>query len=145
MISNDTFSKLIPFYFYFCFSNPLTIPLNGWLKCFLAAKVHIHAWIIILLKFTLSSSINICILCRSEIHEKMNCIRCQNYNEKTESVEEGDENESANVNCQSDPETSDVGGFAKIAGCLHKLKRSEKQVGHIHFVDITASNFILGG
>ncbi|KAL4615457.1 hypothetical protein ACB092_07G126200 [Castanea dentata] len=66
---------------------------------------------------------------RSEIHEKMNCIRCQNYNEKTESVEEGDENESANVNCQSDPETSDIGGFAKIAGCLHKLKSSEKQVG----------------
>jgi DNA repair and recombination RAD54-like protein len=74
----------------------------------------------------------------------MNCIRCQNYNERPESVDEGDGNQSANISGQSDQETSDIGGFAQIAGCLNKLKSSEKQVGHIHSVDITASNFILG-
>lgn len=66
---------------------------------------------------------------RSEIHEKMNCIRCQNYNERPESVDEGDGNQSANISGQSDQETSDIGGFAQIAGCLNKLKSSEKQVG----------------
>ncbi|KAL2477248.1 protein CHROMATIN REMODELING 25 [Forsythia ovata] len=37
------------------------------------------------------------------------------------------ESESTSQSCQSDKE--DIGGFAGIAGCLHKLTSSEKQVG----------------
>ncbi|KAF5448145.1 hypothetical protein F2P56_028703 [Juglans regia] len=66
---------------------------------------------------------------RSEIHQNMNCIRCQNCNDRPESIEEGDGNHSTNINCQSDQETSDIGRFAEISGCLHKLRSSEKQVG----------------
>jgi DNA repair and recombination RAD54-like protein len=74
----------------------------------------------------------------------MNCIRCQNYNDMPESIEEEDGNQSTNISSQSAQETSDIGGFAEISGCLHKLKSSEKQVVHIYSVDITASNFVLG-
>lgn len=35
-----------------------------------------------------------------------------------------------NSECDDD-ETSDIGGFAEIAGCLGNLKRSEKQVAFI--------------
>ncbi|KAI3777664.1 hypothetical protein L1987_47465 [Smallanthus sonchifolius] len=49
----------------------------------------------------------------SEIHEKMNCTRC---GEQT-----------ADMICLDEEE--DIGGFAGISGCLHNLKRSEKQVG----------------
>ncbi|RVW49748.1 Protein chromatin remodeling 25 [Vitis vinifera] len=67
---------------------------------------------------------------RSEIHEKMNCNRCQNYDERPESVREEDGFESKNEGCQSyQMDCDDIGGFAGITGCLHKLKRSEKQVG----------------
>lgn len=39
----------------------------------------------------------------------------------------------ANEDCKSDQE--DIGGFAGIAGCLHKLKSSEKQVSqYIRFM-----------
>ncbi|XP_030486495.2 protein CHROMATIN REMODELING 25 [Cannabis sativa] len=61
---------------------------------------------------------------RSEIHEKMNCIRCQSDDNMPET-----ENKSMNRSCESDQDTSDIGGFAEIAGCLDKLKSSEKQVG----------------
>lgn len=57
---------------------------------------------------------------RSEIHEKMNCSRCEMYevmlDHRTES------------NC-THSNHEDIGGFARIAGCLDKLKSSEKQVG----------------
>ncbi|XP_031260342.1 protein CHROMATIN REMODELING 25 [Pistacia vera] len=66
---------------------------------------------------------------RSEIHENMNCIRCQNYEDGPESIGEGDENEAGHGKFQSDEDIPDIGGFAGIAGCLHKLKSSEKQVG----------------
>ncbi|XP_034681411.1 protein CHROMATIN REMODELING 25 [Vitis riparia] len=67
---------------------------------------------------------------RSEIHKKMNCNRCQNYDERPESVREEDGFESKNECCQSyQMDCDDIGGFAGITGCLHKLKRSEKQVG----------------
>ncbi|KAJ7967452.1 Protein CHROMATIN REMODELING like [Quillaja saponaria] len=66
---------------------------------------------------------------RSEIHENMQCIRCQMYDDRPQSTEEGFGEHSMIVNGQPDQETSDIGGFAEIAGCLHKLKRSEKQVG----------------
>nr|GEW51041.1 protein chromatin remodeling 25 [Tanacetum cinerariifolium] len=57
---------------------------------------------------------------RSDIHEKMNCTRCEISGGQSAdtSIDEGS---------QSDEE--DVGGFAGISGCLHNLKRSEKQVG----------------
>ncbi|KAJ9705019.1 hypothetical protein PVL29_003185 [Vitis rotundifolia] len=67
---------------------------------------------------------------RSEIHENMNCNRCQNYDERPESMGEEDGVESKNECCQSyQMDCDDIGGFAGITGCLHKLKRSEKQVG----------------
>ncbi|KAJ0076633.1 hypothetical protein Patl1_36148 [Pistacia atlantica] len=66
---------------------------------------------------------------RSEIHENMNCTRCQNYEDVPESIGEGDENEAGHGKFQSDEGIPDIGGFAGIAGCLHKLKSSEKQVG----------------
>ena len=65
---------------------------------------------------------------RSEIHEKMNCIRCQSDDNMPE-IEKRDVNQSMNRSCESDQCTSDIGGFAEIAGCLDKLKSSEKQVG----------------
>lgn len=64
---------------------------------------------------------------RSEIHEMMNCIRCQSDNDRPE-TEERDAIQSMNRSCESDQDTSDIGGFAEIAGCLDKLKSSEKQV-----------------
>ncbi|THG14151.1 hypothetical protein TEA_020571 [Camellia sinensis var. sinensis] len=68
---------------------------------------------------------------RSEIHEKMSCIRCQNYDavvdDMLDEVNEVDGARSTNEGCQSDQE--DIGGFASISGCLHKLRSSEKQVG----------------
>ncbi|KAK9286123.1 hypothetical protein L1049_014504 [Liquidambar formosana] len=66
---------------------------------------------------------------RSEIHENMNCIRCQTFGDGPESVEEEDGDKSTYKDCQTDQEALDIGGFAGIAGCLHKLKSSEKQVG----------------
>lgn len=85
-----------------------------------------------------------CYACRSEIHENMNCIRCQNCNDRPESIEEGDGNHLTNINCQSDQETSDIGRFAEISGCLHKLRSSEKQVVRIYSADIASADFILG-
>ncbi|XP_039015283.1 LOW QUALITY PROTEIN: protein CHROMATIN REMODELING 25-like [Hibiscus syriacus] len=66
---------------------------------------------------------------RSEIHEKMNCNRCNNYDNGLENMGEQVECESENGNSGSDQEVFDIGGFAGIAGCLDKLKGSEKQVG----------------
>ncbi|KAM7259996.1 hypothetical protein ACFE04_015737 [Oxalis oulophora] len=61
---------------------------------------------------------------RSEIHEKMKCIRCEKGPVKD------DEEESINmISCESGEKIVDIGGFAEIAGCLNKLKSSEKQVG----------------
>ncbi|KAB1993614.1 hypothetical protein ES319_D13G042800v1 [Gossypium barbadense] len=64
---------------------------------------------------------------RSEIHEKMNCNRCKN--DGSENIGEQERCESENGSSGSDEEVSDIGGFAGIAGCLDKLKSSEKQVG----------------
>ncbi|XP_057763471.1 protein CHROMATIN REMODELING 25 isoform X1 [Arachis stenosperma] len=61
---------------------------------------------------------------KSEIHEKMCCTRCQ-----TDDAPQTTEKKYAAPDCESDEETTDIGGFAEIAGCLEKLKRSEKQVG----------------
>ncbi|KAK8568160.1 hypothetical protein V6N12_006720 [Hibiscus sabdariffa] len=66
---------------------------------------------------------------RSEIHEKMNCNRCTNYGTGSENIAEQEECESENGSSGSDQEVFDIGGFAGIAGCLDKLKSSEKQVG----------------
>ncbi|XP_039172560.1 protein CHROMATIN REMODELING 25 [Eucalyptus grandis] len=63
---------------------------------------------------------------RSEIHEKMNCVRCQHIDD-TETT--GDRRDSALDQSASLTDTSDIGSFAEIAGCLHKLKASEKQIG----------------
>ncbi|KAL8156238.1 hypothetical protein AgCh_001365 [Apium graveolens] len=67
----------------------------------------------------------------SEIHEKMNCIRCGSCGGMADDIPEtyAEQNgvSSVNEDCQSDQD--DIGGFAGITGCLHKLKSSEKQVG----------------
>lgn len=63
---------------------------------------------------------------RSEIHEKMNCIRCQHIDD-TETT--GDSRDSALDQSASSTDTSDIGSFAETAKCLHKLKVSEKQIG----------------
>uniref|UniRef100_A0A1J3I9M8 Protein CHROMATIN REMODELING 25 n=2 Tax=Noccaea caerulescens TaxID=107243 RepID=A0A1J3I9M8_NOCCA len=63
---------------------------------------------------------------RSEIHEKMSCIRCQNAS-GTENMEEGNETNVDDNACQIDQE--DIGGFAKDAECFDLLKDSERQVG----------------
>lgn len=62
---------------------------------------------------------------RSEIHEKMSCIRCQNAS-GTENMEEGNETNVDDNACQVDQE--DIGGFAKDAECFNLLKDSERQV-----------------
>lgn len=58
----------------------------------------------------------------------MNCARCIFYDEELESIGDGDE--STNGSCRNNQEVLDIGGFAGIAGCLYKLKSSEKQVKH---------------
>ncbi|KAH7867474.1 hypothetical protein Vadar_033967 [Vaccinium darrowii] len=67
---------------------------------------------------------------RSEIHEKMSCVRCQNYDamvdDRHDKVGDADGVSSTIESCQSDQE--DIGGFASLAGCF-KLRSSEKQVG----------------
>lgn len=80
---------------------------------------------------------------RSEVHEKMNCIRCQIYHETPQSIAEEDSNISTHKSGESAQETSDIGGFAEIAGCLQKLKSSEKQVGIIYILVITDTNSLL--
>ncbi|KAK2633370.1 hypothetical protein Ddye_032579 [Dipteronia dyeriana] len=74
-----------------------------------------------------SRSKQIAIQHRSEIHENMNCIRCQNHNDGPKSTE-GDEENATIKNCQSQQEVFDM-ALQNFAGCLHKLKSSEKQVG----------------
>ncbi|KAL6218807.1 hypothetical protein ACLB2K_012016 [Fragaria x ananassa] len=66
---------------------------------------------------------------RSDVHEKMNCIRCQTYHDTPQSLAEGDINQSTHNSSEFSPEISDIGGFAEIAGCLQRLKSSEKQIG----------------
>lgn len=57
----------------------------------------------------------------------MNCVRCQSNEDSPGSLKEVDAAESSG-SPQSDQEVIDIGGFAAISGCLHKLKSSEKQV-----------------
>lgn len=71
-------------------------------------------------------------ICRSEMHEKMNCVRCQYDDDRPESIENRDITQLINRSCQSNQDTCDIGGFAENAGCLSKLKSSEKQVFHIY-------------
>ncbi|KAE9612789.1 hypothetical protein Lal_00027488 [Lupinus albus] len=66
---------------------------------------------------------------KSEIHEKMRCKRCPTYDGTESTDEKYAASQSTIMNCEPDEETCDIGGFAGIAGCLEKLKRSEKQVG----------------
>ena len=68
---------------------------------------------------------------RSEIHENMNCIRCQSDGDWPE-IEKRDVNQS--IESQPGQDNSDIGGFAETSGCLNKLKSSEKQVGYVHFM-----------
>jgi len=79
------------------------------------------------------------VLCvyRSEIHDKMNCIRCRKkYSTKSdrcESTVELNRVESVGETCQTSQD-ADIGGFAEISGCLHKLKGSERQVCFLAFI-----------
>ncbi|GAA0159567.1 damaged DNA-binding protein [Lithospermum erythrorhizon] len=62
---------------------------------------------------------------RSEIHEKMSCDRCNRH----EVMSDDADLESEFTSAPGKPDEEDIGGFASIAGCLHKLKSYEKQVG----------------
>lgn len=78
-------------------------------------------------------------VCRSEIHEKMQCTRCPTYDDRSQ-IADGNYTAQATLrNGESDEETSDIGGFAETAGCLQKLRRSEKQVGYYIVVLIMVS------
>ncbi|XP_028789600.1 protein CHROMATIN REMODELING 25 [Neltuma alba] len=67
---------------------------------------------------------------KSEIHERMHCSRCQTNDDGPQSDDGKYVAHSTISNGGFDEETSDdIGGFAKFAGCMHKLKKSEKQVG----------------
>ncbi|CAL5428380.1 unnamed protein product [Camellia sinensis] len=61
----------------------------------------------------------------SEIHEKMSCIHCQNYDavvdDMLDEVNEVDGARSTNEGCQSDQE--DIGGFASISGTLLAMNK----------------------
>ncbi|KAK9750001.1 hypothetical protein RND81_02G165200 [Saponaria officinalis] len=68
----------------------------------------------------------------SEIHEKMNCIRCMSNDVS------GDDKNASEIEVhgepfgerdQSDQNVDDIGGFAEMSGCMHRLKYSERQVG----------------
>ncbi|KAJ0981511.1 hypothetical protein J5N97_009766 [Dioscorea zingiberensis] len=69
---------------------------------------------------------------RSEIHENMNCNRCKinnivqenNILNESKTAEDTDSTDEGQLN-----QLVDIGGFAEIAGCLHKLRSSEKQLG----------------
>nr|GMD90405.1 protein CHROMATIN REMODELING 25 [Ipomoea batatas] len=61
---------------------------------------------------------------RSEIHEKISCNRCQEYE-----VTLDDTCEAKSTDEQDKSNQEDIGGFASLAGCLNKLKSSEKQIG----------------
>lgn len=78
---------------------------------------------------------------RSDVHEKMNCIRCQTYHDTPQSLAEGDINQSTHNSSEFSPEISDIGGFAEIAGCLQRLKSSEKQVGDIYFIVVIVHRY----
>lgn len=58
----------------------------------------------------------------------MNCNRCENYDTGPENIGEQEQYDSKNGSSASDQEVFDIGGFAGLAGCLDKLKSSEKQV-----------------
>ncbi|KAF3773415.1 hypothetical protein EJ110_NYTH55324 [Nymphaea thermarum] len=78
--------------------------------------------------FTLHANI------RSEIHENMNCARCNTNHMQVEDGMESlkeyvFERRVAEDECHTDQQDVDIGGFAKIAGCLEKLKNSERQLG----------------
>ncbi|KAG1342243.1 putative DNA repair and recombination protein RAD54 [Cocos nucifera] len=71
---------------------------------------------------------------RSEIHENMNCTRCKTDNlmsvdSDANEIEPSDDTYSTDKGNQANQVDDDIGRFAEIAGCLHKLKSSEKQLG----------------
>lgn len=63
----------------------------------------------------------------------MNCVRCGSCGrmagDMPETYREQHAGSSVHEDCQSDQD--DIGGFAGITGCLHKLKSSEKQVSQV--------------
>ncbi|XP_020681684.1 DNA repair and recombination protein RAD54 isoform X1 [Dendrobium catenatum] len=68
---------------------------------------------------------------KSEIHENMNCARC---NTNAQEVEDNNgysdvRSKDSSGSCQVNQSADDIGGFAELAGCLHKLKKSERQIG----------------
>ncbi|KAG0470025.1 hypothetical protein HPP92_016725 [Vanilla planifolia] len=74
--------------------------------------------------FTFHEDIN------SEIHENMDCTRCKENDESMETnIDNEIGSEELHGRCQVNQLVDDIGGFAGIAGCLHKLRRSEKQIG----------------
>ncbi|XP_074571282.1 DNA repair and recombination protein RAD54 [Curcuma longa] len=70
---------------------------------------------------------------RSEIHENMNCARCKKeptaMDITSNEVEVDNLGGSYEGKEQHDVVVNDIGGFAEVAGCSHKLQSSQKQLG----------------
>ncbi|KAI3915901.1 hypothetical protein MKW98_004342 [Papaver atlanticum] len=64
---------------------------------------------------------------RSEIHENMNCSRCETCELEDNAPEIA--REVVEDGAASRDDQGDIGGFQEISGCLDKLKSSEKQLG----------------
>lgn len=73
---------------------------------------------------------------RSEIHETMKCPRCERNaqmsdNDAENMMEASDDQDPTARSSPCAEKADDIGGFAEFAGCLHRLKSSEKQVSLI--------------
>eukprot|EP01018_Ginkgo_biloba_P036785 Gb_13098 [translate_table: standard] len=66
---------------------------------------------------------------RSEIHENMECERCEIDGSGTSVDSKNLGSDSAEIIIADGHENSDIGDFAKISGCLLKQRHSEKQIG----------------
>lgn len=68
---------------------------------------------------------------RSEIHENMNCARCKQEPTAMDRTSNEIEVDNLRGSCegkeQHDVVVNDIGGFAEVAGCSHKLQSSQKQ------------------
>lgn len=70
---------------------------------------------------------------KSEIHDNMNCARCKANDlvedENNNNLDGSNGNYPSNEGSQAKHSVDDIGGFAELAGCLHKLRSSERQIG----------------
>ncbi|XP_042427998.1 DNA repair and recombination protein RAD54-like [Zingiber officinale] len=70
---------------------------------------------------------------RSEIHENMNCARCKKEPTAMDRTSNEIELDNLGGSCEGKEQpnvaVNDIGGFAQVAGCSHKLQSSQRQLG----------------